>query len=149
MSDRSVQDPQPEPLLVSEPKPVLATAHASSATGSETLAGAPADVALLLRAHAERSWLSREVIPVVRQIEATHELPSEQRPAALAYLEVVWAEALGRARETDAERARLEGPAGLECPTRDVEPLLARARRQHAGVRTLREAVASRVALLI
>ena len=68
----------------------------------------PPDVSLLLRAHAERRWLSREVIPVMRQIETCDGLPDEQLPAALAYLEVIWAEALGRARETDAERRRLD-----------------------------------------
>jgi hypothetical protein len=103
----------------------------------------PPDVSLLLRAHAERHWLSREVIPVVRQIESSEDLPDEQLPAALAYLEVTWAEALSRAGETDAERRRLD--------QRDLatQPLPARARRYHAVVRALREAVARRVARLL
>jgi hypothetical protein len=103
----------------------------------------PPDVALLLRAHAERRWLSREVIPVVRQIETSADLPDEQLPAALAYLEVTWAEALSRAGETDAERRRLD--------ERDLaaQPLPARARRYHATVRNLRAAVARRVARLL
>jgi hypothetical protein len=103
----------------------------------------PPDVSLLLRAHAERRWLSREVIPVVRQIETSEGLPDEQLPAALAYLEVIWAEALGRARETDAERRRLDEREAAE------QPLLARARRYHAVVRDLRETVARRVARLL
>jgi hypothetical protein len=103
----------------------------------------PPDVSLLLRAHAERHWLSREVIPVVRQIETSADLPDEQLPAALAYLEVIWAEALSRAGETDAERQRLDA--------RDLaaQPLPARARRYHTVVRALREAVARRVARLL
>jgi hypothetical protein len=106
-------------------------------------AAPPPDVSLLLRAHAERRWLSREVIPVVRQIETSEGLPEEQLPAALAYLEVIWAAALHRAGETDAERQRLD--------ERDLaaQPLLTRARRYHATVRTLREAVARRVGRLL
>ena len=103
----------------------------------------PPDVSLLLRAHAERHWLSREVIPVIRQLETSEGLPHEQLPAALAYLEVTWAEALSRASETDAERRRLDA---RDLP---AQPLPTRARRYHAVVRALREAVARRVALLL
>ena len=106
-------------------------------------ASPPPDVSLLLRAHAERRWLSREVIPVLRQIETCEDLPDEQLPAAAAYLEVIWAEALTRARETDAERRRLD-----ERPPTE-QPLLLRAHRYHAVVHSLREAVARRVALLL
>ncbi len=49
----------------------------------------------MLRTHSEQSWLIHEVIPVVRQIETPGGLPEEQLPAATAYLEVTWAEALG------------------------------------------------------
>jgi hypothetical protein len=103
----------------------------------------PPDVSLLLRAHSEQRWLSREVIPVVRQIESPGELPCEQLPAAAAYLEVIWAEALARASETDAALRRLEqlDPS--------PEPLPTRARRYHTAVRTLRQAVTRRVAPLI
>jgi hypothetical protein len=103
----------------------------------------PPDVSLLLRAHAERRWLSREVIPVLRQIETCDDLPEEQLPAALAYLEVIWAEAVGRARDTDAERLRVDAH---DLPG---QPLLARAHRYHRAVETLREAVARRVARLL
>jgi hypothetical protein len=103
----------------------------------------PPDVSLLLRAHAERRWLSREVVPVLRQIETAEGLPDEQLPAAVAYLEVIWAEALARARDTDSERLRLDQPAPLE------QPLLAKAHHYHATVRSLREAVARRVAPLL
>jgi hypothetical protein len=120
------------------------TGPAPHAPGApEDAASPPPDVSLLLRAHAERRWLSREVIPVLRQIESSEELPDEQLPAAVAYLEVIWTEALSRARETDAERRRLDerGPA--------EQPLLARAHRYDATVRALRETVARRVAQLL
>lgn len=103
----------------------------------------PPDVSLLLRAHAECHWLSREVIPVIRQLESSGRLPQEQLPAALAYLEVTWAEALSRASQTDAERRRLDA---RDLP---AQPLPTRARRYHAVVRALREAAARRVALLL
>ncbi len=108
----------------------------------------PADVALLLRAHSERQWLSREVIPVVRQIETGERLPEEQLPAARAYLEAIWVKALRRARETDAERGHLDA-VRVEALHPNSRPLVARARRYHAAVRALREAVARRVAPLI
>jgi hypothetical protein len=123
----------------------------------------PPDVSLLLRAHAEQHWLSREVIPVVRQIEnrelrvenrerrdggrehliETRELPEEQLPAALAYLEVIWAEAARRALETERARRRLEKPIAAE------QPLRARANRYHAILLVLRDAVARRVGVLL
>jgi hypothetical protein len=103
----------------------------------------PPDVTLLLRAHSEQRWLSREVIPVVRQLETGERLPEEQLPAAHAYLEVVWVEATGLAREADAALHRLDtlGPVHQPLPTK--------ARHYHASVRRLRAAVARRVAALI
>ena len=68
----------------------------------------PSDVCLLLRAHAEARWLSHEVVPVLRELEQRDSLPNEQLGAALAYLEVLWIEACGRAAETDATRAELD-----------------------------------------
>jgi hypothetical protein len=145
----------------------------------------PADVSLLLRAHAEQQWLSGEVIPVVRQIETCERqpetparpldsggraseagayrsevpgglcetgeplgeicerLPEDQVPAAVAYLEVVWVEALSRARETEGARRRFEDSG------RPDWALPAKARRYHDAVRVLREAVARRVARLL
>jgi hypothetical protein len=96
-----------------------------------------------LRSHAEQRWLSQEVVPVVRQIETRERLPEEQLPAAIAYLEVIWAEALRHARETESAHGQLErlGLLGQALPTR--------ARRYHAAVRVLREAVARRVAPLL
>lgn len=106
-------------------------------------ASPPPDVSLLLRAHAERRWLSREVIPVLRQIETSEGLPDEQLPAAIAYLEVIWTEALSRAHDTDAERRRLDARGPLE------QPLLVKAHHYHATVSSLREAVARRAAPLL
>jgi hypothetical protein len=110
---------------------------------STTSPSPPPDVSLLLRAHSEQRWLSREVIPVVRQIEYPEQLPDEQLPAATAYLEVIWAQAAARARETDAALRQLER---LESA---LEPLPTRARRYHTAVRALRQAVARRVTPLI
>jgi hypothetical protein len=100
------------------------------------------DVSLLLRTHSEQRWLSREVLPVVGQIETPEQLPEEQLPAAAAYLEVLWAEAAARARETDSARRHLDG-------VESALPLTPRARRYHAVVRAFREAVARRVVPLI
>ena len=104
----------------------------------------PADVSLLLRAHAEARWLGHEVIPVVRELEHGDALPSEQLGAALAYLEVLWIEARGRAAETDAARAELDaaGPNGNQA-------LHSNARRYHAAVRRLRNTIERRVQRLL
>lgn len=136
----------------------------------------PPDVTLLLRAHFEQRWLSREVIPVVRQLETGARLPDEQLPAAVAYLEVIWMEAVGLAREADAALRRLEAVDGAQeaglCSPAEARPgwrgnegpgspssseprhplghqLPSRARRHHAAVRSLREAVAGLVTPLI
>jgi hypothetical protein len=104
----------------------------------------PSDVCLLLRAYAEQRWLSREVVPVLRQLETPDALPEEQLGAALAYLEVTWLEAARHAAETDAALTAL---ADTE-PDFD-EALPSKARRYHAAVRFLREAVGRHVARLI
>jgi hypothetical protein len=133
----------------------------------------PPDVSLLLLAHSEQHLLSSKVIPVVCQLETGERLPEEQLPAATAYLEVIWAEAAMRARQTDAALRHLElaetgtlAETGMrargECPPASVkgeclpasvdlarQPLPARARRYHATVQALREAIAQRVVPLI
>ncbi len=53
----------------------------------------PSDIHLLLRADAEQYWLQREVLPVLRHLEAHEQLPEEEVGAALAYLEAMWDEA--------------------------------------------------------
>jgi len=105
----------------------------------------PSDVNLLLRAHAEQRWLAREVLPVLRQLQATDELPEEQLGAALAYLEVTWLEAARLAAETDAAFAALEDGAAPGAE----ETLPSKARRYHTVVRTLREAIARHVSALV
>src|SRR5579884_195510 len=104
-----------------------------------------ADVRLLLRAHAEDVWLRRRVLPVVRELEDGGAVAEEQLGAALAYLEVMWIDALQRAAETDAAGLALVpdpafngGGAGI-C---------FEARRLHAAVRVLRGTVRSRVLTL-
>lgn len=104
----------------------------------------PPDVCLLLRAHAEQHWLSHEIVPVLRQLEQRDFLPEEQLDAALAYLEVLWIEAAGRAAETDAAYA------GLCDPAADGDPALSdEARGYHVAVLGLRTAVARHVARLV
>jgi hypothetical protein len=103
----------------------------------------PPDICLLLRAHCEQRWLISEVIPVLRQIEARAEIPDEQLPAALAYLETLWLDARSRAKETDAARERLDACAGA-CD----RVLHQKAHRYHAAVCRLRQAVGHRVGRL-
>ncbi len=100
------------------------------------------DVRLLLRAHAEGRWLSHEVVPVLRELERGRPLSDEQLGATLAYLEVLWLEACGRAAETEATCTGLEPPRAV---SNGQEGLHSRAWRYHAAVRRLRGAVASRV----
>lgn len=99
----------------------------------------PSDIVLLLRADAEQSWLNREVIPVLRQIEALDPVPDEQVGAALAYLESSWNEAMLRARQTDAA-----GNLG-ERQTQLGE----HAKRYHTAVRALREIVGEHVSAYV
>jgi hypothetical protein len=110
------------------------------------------EVSLLLRAHSEQRWLSREVVPVVRQIATREGLPEEQLGAALAYLEVIWCEAVARAGDTDKALTCLD--LSLPAPrsaarSADCQALAMRARRYRAAVLVLREAVARRVAELL
>jgi len=108
----------------------------------------PADVCLLLRAHAEARWLSRELVPLVRELEQ-HDRASEPQEdlacaAAVAYLEVLALEARHHATETDAARTALDAlaPNGHEA-------LHCNARRYHAAVRRLRAAIDRRVQRLL
>ncbi len=104
----------------------------------------PLDVCLLLRAHAEQLWLSRDTIPVLCQLQVPEGLPEEQLGAALAYLEVSWLEAQRLAGETEAAFAKLVG----DVP-RPGQELPLQASRYHKAVRILRGAIADRVAELI
>jgi hypothetical protein len=100
------------------------------------------DVCLLLRAHAEQSWLNHEVLPVLRELEQDDSLPQEQLGAAHAYLEVLWIEASQRAAETEAAHADLDA-----IDASGVRALSGKARGYHAAVRALRSHLAQQVAL--
>jgi hypothetical protein len=99
----------------------------------------PSDIHLLLRADAEQNWLHREVLPVLRRLEAPEQIPEEEVGAALAYLEAMWDEAMVRAQETDAAH-------GCLCARSEQgETLAGPAGRYHSAVRVLRGIVAKRV----
>lgn len=112
----------------------------SSAMSISIDSSIPSDVTLLLRADAEQRWLYREVVPVLRHLEARDALPSDQVGPALAYLETSWSEAMVRARATDAAHARLDA---IED---EGAPLAHSAARYHTAVRALRGIVTERVA---
>ena len=99
----------------------------------------PADVSLLLRAYAEARWLSREVVPVIRELE--RDLGSG---AALAYLEALRIEAHDYAGETDATRSELDALA----PAGD-HGVRSNAHRYHAAVRELRARIDARIQQLL
>ena len=102
------------------------------------------DVCLLLRAHAEHSWLNHEVMPVVYELNHRDSLPEEQLGAAMAYLEVLWIEACQRAAETEAAQADLDAiDAAAE------RPLSGKARGYHAAVCALRGRLAQHVQRLL
>ncbi len=102
------------------------------------------DVCLLLRAHAEHSWLNHEVMPVVYELNHRESLPEEQLGAAMAYLEVLWIEACQRAAETEAAQADLDViDAAAE------RPLSGKARGYHAAVRAQRGRLAQHVRRLL
>jgi hypothetical protein len=99
----------------------------------------PSEIRLLLRADAEQDWLHREVLPVLRHLEAPEQLPEEEVGAALAYLEAMWDEAMTRALETDAAHGC------LSAHSEQGETLAGPAGRYHAAVKALRGIVAKRV----
>jgi hypothetical protein len=103
----------------------------------------PADVCLLLRAHAEARWLGHEVVPVIRELE--HELEHDLASGAgLAYLEALAIEARHHAAETDAVRNQLDALA----PAGD-HGVLGNAHRYHAAVRRLRATIDARIQQLL
>jgi hypothetical protein len=98
------------------------------------------DVCLLLRAHGEQRWLNHEVVPVLGELQQSGCIPEEQLGAALAYLEVLWAEASHRAAQTDAAHADLQAlDAGGQWT------LSGMARRYHAAVCDMRSSLARHV----
>ncbi|HEV7943606.1 MAG TPA: hypothetical protein VGP17_12490 [Solirubrobacteraceae bacterium] len=118
--------------------------------GSSGGAELPADVDLMLRAHAETRCLSREVIPVLRQIETGNGLPQEQYGAAMAYLEVTWLAARRCAQESDAAHRQLCALPSDETGTRaDRDELHGGACRYYESVKDLRGVVQRRVSMLL
>jgi len=103
----------------------------------------PPDICLILRVHGEQRWLISEVVSLVRQLEQPGMISEDQVGAALAYLEVLWLDACQRAAETDAARAQLDRESAVAD-----HALYDKARRYHAAVRRLRDAVGRRVAAL-
>jgi hypothetical protein len=99
------------------------------------------DIGLLLRAHSEQVWLTTYVVPVLVDLERPGAIPSEQLGAALAYLEVLWIDA--RRRATDTERAFAALLASEPEP--ELLRMRADARRCHASVCSLRDAIARHV----
>ena len=102
-----------------------------------------ADVCLLLRAHAESRWLSKQLTPVLQEIEERESISDEQLATALAYLEVLWIEACARARETESARVELDALGSGD------RALYEKAHRYHAAVRRLRDGIEQRVARLL
>lgn len=98
------------------------------------------DICLLLRAHGEQRWLISEVLPVLREIEQPSSIPEDQLGAALAYLEVLWLDARGRAAETDAACTHLD-VLGHELD----RTLYEEAHGYCLAVRCLRDAIGRRV----
>jgi hypothetical protein len=111
----------------------------------------PCDVHLLLRAHAYQHWLSREVVPVVRELQQPRSLPTEQLGVALAYLEVLWIEASRRAAETDAAYAELDACSSETdgASASGDGTLQGMIRRYHEAVRSLHDCIARRVSELL
>lgn len=141
----SKHDPEFQIPLVGEQAP-LPERVAEDSRSSAAEAPLP-DVCLMLRTHAEMRCLSREVIPVLRQVETRDDLPEDQVGAALAYLEVTWIEARRRAGETDAAYAELTQTLGLEeC---EGDPVYGNACRYRAAVLVLRDVVTRRVGALL
>lgn len=118
------------------------TSNSNRSTNSKH--SAPPDVCLLLRAHAEARWLTHKVLPVLREFEQSPSHGEDQLGPGLAYLEVLWIEACGRAAETDAARVQLDDRGG-----NGDRALYEKAHRYHSAVRRLRSAVARRVAKLL
>jgi hypothetical protein len=104
----------------------------------------PSDIRLLMRCHGEQRWLSRTLLPVLLELDSEDAVPEDQLGAALAYLEVLWIDARRLADATDAASAALLASE----PEPEALRLRADARRYHAAVRSMRDALARRFARL-
>lgn len=101
----------------------------------------------MLRTHAEMRCLSREVIPVLRQVETRERLPEDQVDAALAYLDALWLQAGRLAAETDAAYAELT--CVPHSADREQDAVYGNACRYRAAVVSLRGVVTRRIAPLL
>jgi hypothetical protein len=104
----------------------------------------PSDIRLLLRCHGEQLWLNCQVRPVLRELDEADAIPEDELGAALAYLEVLWIDARRLANETEAASAALLASE----PELEVLRLRSDARRYHAAVRAMRDALARQFARL-
>lgn len=102
------------------------------------------DTALLLRVYAEHHWLQAELVPVLEQLESPIGVGADEHEAALAYLEVMWAEAQRRAHETDIAHAQAE----LDFSFSNAA-LVGQARMYYRWVRGLTAGLAERVQALV
>jgi len=110
----------------------------------------PSDVHLLLRTHAYQHWLSRELLPILRELQAPHSLSREQLGVTLAYLEVLWIEASRRFAEAEAAHAELDAAScQLEGTSASNGALRGVIRRYAEAVRGLHDCLARHVAELL
>jgi hypothetical protein len=124
----------------------------------------PSDICVMLRAHGEQFWLTTQVLPVLERIEERDPFDEEDDGAALAFLEVLWVDARGRAAETDAAfkdmlGSPLSGAPGdaFAAPTPGAAgiygttgwPFQADAQRYHAAVCGLRSELRRRIEPLL
>lgn len=107
---------------------------------SSAQTSSPPDISLLLRVYGEQRWLLLEVLPVLREAEQPGAIAEQDLPAALAYLEMLWSQALRLAAETDTAAVLLDAGAP-HCS----QVLVEKARRYHAAIRRLRAPMRARV----
>ena len=105
------------------------------------------EVCLMLRADAEMRCLSRQVIPALCEAERTEGVRDDALGAAIAYLEVLWMEAQGRASATEAAFAEAIGSASAAGSSAD--DLCGKAQRFHTAVSMLRKTVTERIARVL
>lgn len=101
----------------------------------------------MLRADAEMRCLSRDVVPMLREVEDRDRLHDDELGAAISYLEVLWIEARRRADATEAAFA--EATTALCDGAAADDELCSKASRFHDAVATLRATVTRRISPLL